>query len=266
MNPTSPSKSEGSSGSRFDALHKLQYAFAAHIRDPDNEPAPADVEDRRMGIYRELFYNNIRSFISFNFPVLKQLHSKAEWNAMIRDFYVRHRCHTPLFPELPREFLQYIEEHRGEAAGDPPFMLELAHYEWVELALALDDADPDDVAVDRSGDLLSQVPVVSPVAWRLSYHFPVHQIKPDYQPQKAPANPTHLMVYRAPDFKVRFLEINPVTARLVELMQSQSSLTGLDCLNQVANELGMDEQSLRAPGKKILETLHTKHIVLGTAA
>lgn len=262
MNAQSPQKSDGN---RFEALHKLQYAFAAHIRDPENAPAPDDVEDRRMGIYRELFYNNIRSFISFNFPVLKRLHSKREWDAMIRDFYVRHRCHTPLFPELPREFLQYVEEFRGEDQGDPPFMLELAHYEWVELALALNDADPDDIPVNRSGNLMDEVPVISPVAWRLSYRFPVHQIKPDYQPTEPPAQPTHLIVYRAPDFKVRFLEINPVTARLVELMQSQTNLTGLDCLKQVAIELGMDEAVLVDHGSRILETLHAKHIVLGTA-
>ncbi|HKX55116.1 MAG TPA: putative DNA-binding domain-containing protein, partial [Xanthomonadales bacterium] len=34
-------------------------AFAAHIRNPAVAPAPADVEDRRMQIYRDLFFNNI---------------------------------------------------------------------------------------------------------------------------------------------------------------------------------------------------------------
>ena len=36
-----------------------QYEFAAHLRDPENVPAPDGIEDRRMGIYRELFYNNL---------------------------------------------------------------------------------------------------------------------------------------------------------------------------------------------------------------
>jgi len=61
-----------------EALARLQTGFAAHIRDPQNKPAPDGIEDRRMGIYRELFFNNIKSFISSNFPVLKTLFSEAE--------------------------------------------------------------------------------------------------------------------------------------------------------------------------------------------
>ncbi|RKZ79734.1 MAG: DUF2063 domain-containing protein, partial [Gammaproteobacteria bacterium] len=41
-----------------------QYQFAGHIRDPEHNPAPADIEQRRMAIYRELFYNNIEGFIA----------------------------------------------------------------------------------------------------------------------------------------------------------------------------------------------------------
>ena len=40
-------------------FQQTQYAFAAHLRDPDANPAPPDIEDRRMKIYRELVYNNI---------------------------------------------------------------------------------------------------------------------------------------------------------------------------------------------------------------
>ena len=50
-----------------------QYEFAAHIRDPEHKPAPDDIEDRRMGIYRELFYNNVEGFLSNSFPVLRKL-------------------------------------------------------------------------------------------------------------------------------------------------------------------------------------------------
>ena len=55
------------------AFQKLQYAFAAHIRDPEHRAAPAGIEDRRMGIYRELFYNNIEDFLATAFPVIRAL-------------------------------------------------------------------------------------------------------------------------------------------------------------------------------------------------
>jgi len=114
-----------------------QYAFAAHIRDPHNNPAPAGIEDRRLGIYRELFFNNVEGFLSSSFPVLKQLYTEQDWLALARDFFAGHHCHSPLFLEIPREFLAYLDNERGQRDTDPPFLRELAHYEWVELALSV---------------------------------------------------------------------------------------------------------------------------------
>ena len=75
-----------------------QYAFANHIRDPDNNPAPAGAEDRRMAVYRDLFFNNIESLLAANFPVLRKLHDEDSWRAMVRDFYATHRCHVSSAP------------------------------------------------------------------------------------------------------------------------------------------------------------------------
>ena len=40
------------------------YAFAGHIRDPDNVPPPEGIEERRMAVYRELFFNNVKGFLA----------------------------------------------------------------------------------------------------------------------------------------------------------------------------------------------------------
>jgi len=39
-------------------FQKMQYAFTAHIRQPDINAIPENIEDRRMKIYSQLFYNN----------------------------------------------------------------------------------------------------------------------------------------------------------------------------------------------------------------
>ena len=56
-----------------------QLEFAAYIRDPENNPLPADVQPQRMAMYRELFFNNIDSFLSANFPVLRTLLNDRQW-------------------------------------------------------------------------------------------------------------------------------------------------------------------------------------------
>ena len=219
-----------------------------------------------MAIYRDLFYNNIQGFLANNFPVIRKLYPDERWHALVRDFFVRHRARTPLFPELPREFLQFVEEQRGEEHGDPPFLLELAHYEWIELALSLDEAEIDSIDVDPDGDLLEGVPVRSPLAWLLTYRFPVHQIRPDFQPQHAPEQPTHLVVYRRRDDKVRFMSVNAVAARLLQLLDDQPERTGRIQLEQIASELNSaDPGKVVAAGRQVLEDFRTREIVLGTA-
>ncbi len=245
---------------------RRQYAFAAHIRDPGANTGPADVEDRRMGIYRELFFNNVSGFLAGTFPVLHDIYGEAAWDRLMRDYFATHRAHTPLFLQMPQEFLKYVEEERGEVADDPPFLGELAHYEWVELALAVDTREIDDTPARDDGDLLEGRPVLSPLAWPLAYGFPVHRLGADYQPREAPAQPTYLVVYRDRADHVGFLELNPVTARLIELLNGDAPPTGREALAQIAGELNHpDPQVVVAGGTQILTDLKARDIVLGTA-
>lgn len=246
-------------------LARLQRDFAAHIRDPEGHPAPADVEDRRMAIYRRLFFNNVSSLLSSNFPVLRSLYDESRWAALVREFYAEHRCQTPLFPELAREFLRYLQDVRGTRQDDPPFLLELAHYEWVELALSLDECELGDVPADPAGDLLQGRPVLSPLARTLSYRFPVHQIRPDFQPQQPPAEATHLLVYRARDDNVRFLRLNEATQELLQLMQSEPDLSGAELLDRVARSIAHpDPQRVLEAGAGVLADLRARDALLGT--
>lgn len=256
-NPTAENKPEN--------LRALQTAFAAHIRDPDNQAAPGDVEDRRMNIYRQLFFNNINKFLASNFPVLRQLYDDKAWQQLARDFFVEHRCHTPLFPELPKEFLRYLQDQRKDRPGDPPFLLELAHYEWVELALSTDENELDDVVANPAGDLMKEVPVISPLAWPLSYRYPVHRIKPGFDPGAHPEEATHLLVYRNRADEIKFMQLNAVSRLLLNLLQENRKLTGLELLTEVANSINHPNPSVVIDnGKKLLQDLKSKDILLGT--
>lgn len=243
-----------------------QYAFTAHIRDPENVPAPEGIEDRRIGIYRELFYNNIEGFVSSGFPVLRSLYSDEHWHALVRDFFIRHRNHTPYFLELSQEFIEYLENERELQDTDYPFMLELAHYEWVELALSIDETEIDELTTDTEGDLLAGHPVISPLAWPLSYSYPVHRIGSDFVPEQPGEQPTHIMVYRNRADEVNFMEMNPVTARLVHLLQDDENMTGQAALEQIAAELAHPDPAIVIDsGLATLEELRKRDIVLGTA-
>ncbi len=224
------------------SLHEVQAGFTAHIRNPAEVAIPAGIEGRRMKIYNDLVYNNIEGFLSGGFPVLYKLHREEDWHRLVRDFVCNYRCESPYFLEIAQEFLNYLMQTRTPTPVDPPFMLELAHYEWVELAL--------DVAVETipgkqefplETDTLDAVPVLSPLVWSLQYSFPVHLIGPGFEPDAPPAEPTYLVVYRNRDDDVNFIESNAATARLLELLvDNPLNLSGRELLQQLADEMNAD--------------------------
>ena len=241
-----------------------QYEFASHIRNPEKYPRPTDVDAQRMGIYNELFYNNVEDFMATSFPVMRSIMDDAAWHTLIRDYFEHHRSTTPLFPEMPREFLKYLENEREAQESDFPFLLELAHYEWVELALSLLDQDIEDIKVNADGDLLNGVPVLSPLAWPLTYQYPVQKIAPDFIPEQPGETATFLLVYRDNNDEIHFLDINPVTARLLQLIQEDKGLTGEEILNLIAEELNHpNPQVVVEGGLQILHDMKLRNVILG---
>ncbi len=245
-------------------FQRIQYAFARRIRDPEMAPALEGIEPRRMKVYEDLFFNNLSGLLAGTFPVLHRILGRVRWAALIRDFMVRHQAHTPLFPELPQELLRFLETTRANDPDDPPFIHELAHYEWVELALQTATMELDLHGIDPRGDLLSSAPAVNPLAWPLAYSFPVHKLSPDYAPGTPPEAPTFLVVYRRLDDEVKFMEINGVTARLLELAREGGARSGHELLLAIAEELGHpDPDAVVRGGAETLEMLRTNQVILG---
>jgi uncharacterized protein len=247
-------------------FQQLQYAFAAHLRDPARNASPAGLDDRRVAVYRELFYNNVEGLLAGNFPVIRRITPADRWHALVRAFYAEHPSHTPLFTEIGREFHRYLVARAERGEPDPPFLPELAHYEWVELAVSLDETRIEDVPHDPGGDVLTRAPVVSPLAWPLVYAFDVQRIREDYQPVEAPPQPTVLVVVRNRADDVAFMAITPLTYRLLELLKEDPSRTGLDAVDAIATQFPeADRDAVREAGAGILRGLRARDVLLGTA-
>ena len=245
-------------------FQKTQRDFLAHLRNPEQNPAPLGLEDRRVKVYRDLIYNNVEGFIRGGFPILRSILSDDHWHSLVREFLDQHQSSSPYFLDIGEEFLTYLQSSRVSRAGDPAFMLELAHYEWVELAL---DISQEVWPVCDQGDLLSNKPVVSPLVWCLSYQYPVHMIGPSFQPEQAPDQPTFLVVYRNSSDDVKFMASNAVTHRLIQLLQDEITANGESALLQIAVELqAQDVSAIVAMGGDILTKLHKSGIICGTQA
>ncbi|MEZ5567962.1 MAG: hypothetical protein R3E54_06440 [Halioglobus sp.] len=146
---------------------------------------------------------------------------------------------------------------------DPPFIAELAHYEWVELALDVaEDELPEPAAV---ADIAVAVPTLSPLAWSLAYQYPVHRIGSGFRPERAEA-PTYLVVYRDRRDSVRFMEVNAPTARLLELVAGNTERSVEQLLALLAAEMETSFDAIRAAGLEQFEQLVTETVVCLTVS
>lgn len=248
------------------AFKDKQYAFAAHIRDPENVAAPEGIETRRMAIYRKLFFNNLFNLLGTFFPVLRKIHSDDQWRRFVRGFMQNHQAQTPYFLQLPEEFLGYLQNEFEPSDTEYPFLLELAHYEYAELALAVSEEETDISGVDPNGDLLAGIPVKSALSWSYAYRFAVHRVSPEFLPEQPGEQPTYLALYRGSDDEVGFLELNSVTAALLDAIESnEDRQTGEQLLRSLAEKINYaDADALVAHGADALLEMRQLEILSGT--
>lgn len=253
-----------SANNKTNYFQDVQDVFTQHMRDPEKNPAPEGVEDRRIKIYRELVYNNIEGFMASSFPVLRKIITDEQWHKMMRDYVSNHQAHTPLFPKMPQEFIQYLEHERVGHAEDYPFLLELAYYEWIETSLSMDSREISFEGIEQEGDLFEGVPVLSPLAMPLAYQWPVHKISPDFLPETLPEQATYIAIYRDRHDEVGFMELNPVSAKLLEACLSNKQ-TGKEILLSIAEQLQHPNPDVViSGGMEIMQDFKNKDIILGT--
>uniref|UniRef100_UPI000A1FC996 HvfC family RiPP maturation protein n=1 Tax=Pseudomonas sp. B28(2017) TaxID=1981730 RepID=UPI000A1FC996 len=215
-----------------------QTTMGLYLRDPEHNAPPTGMDPARAQVYRDLVFANLSSLLSGTFPVLVKIIGNERWGSLVRIFLRDYRARTPKFGEIAEEFVEFLATG-PEALGDggwPPFMVELAHYEWVEMVLQQSDAQP--LVVGDAALLLDRPLQVSPLAWPLAYAWPVQLLGLDYQPGALPDQPTFLLVRRAEDWSVRFSGLSPLAWRLLQRIGEYPGLTGLAQLQGLAVEAG----------------------------
>jgi len=234
-----------------ESLRNFQIPYGRYLRSPSDYSLPEGVPERRSEIYEGLLFNNLCSFLDRCFPVTQSIFGAEQWRLWCRQFFKEWRSETPLFSQVPYEFVRYMSEMLITDSL-PQWLPELLHYEWIEL-----EVDVDDAQIEAS----DQAYVINPNSRLLSYNWPVHKIKKDSQPDEPEA--TFLVVYRNAEFSVMFSEINATTYTLLALIeQGYESLESL--FAQLASLIGHpDAGALMTFGQTLLDDLTQQEILLG---
>lgn len=222
-------------------LETMQSNWAAYLRHPQQQRRPEGAPARPMRVYEELVFNNMKGFLDQCFPVCQFIVGAQAWTDYSTVFFANWSCVSPYFRDIPQEFVAFSQAHAQQLAL-PEWLPELAHYEWVELAV--------DTAPDTAANYGAEGMAVAPSLRLLAYEWAVQTIAPNAIPTQP--QPTFLLVYRDADYVVRFVQLTPVSARLLELLQQHQADT-VPAFSQLAKEMRMGVESLQTQAQSQIE-------------
>ncbi|MDN7123397.1 putative DNA-binding domain-containing protein [Pseudidiomarina sp. 1APP75-32.1] len=201
-------------------FQQTQLEFARWLRSPNAADEKfADIEQRRLAIYRRLIHANIKQFVATGFPVLHQLLTQEQWRNLLASFVAQHRSDSPLFSDIGTEFVAFLASGKLADADYPQWLFDLARYERMEVDVQfahLDDAFQPLNEIDEGTTLH-----VNPTAQVGIFDYPVAQINADFRPTAALDVPYFVLVYQSPEGRVQFLELNSLTALAIDLLQQK---------------------------------------------
>lgn len=263
--PIQPSKNDS-----IPLFQQYQHQFVDYLRDPDKHENIPQFLPERSTVYAKLLYSKIEGSLDTCFPICSQLLEANRWQQLIQTFIKNHQCQSPLYREIPDEFVDFLMNEQDELVL-PKFIIELAHYEWMELVLETEKTSHSTAITTIQEDLLNNIPILNPILHLLHYHYPVQNIT-DSNPywknwsirkEQYPEDPIILAGLRDSEDSVHFIQLNAVTTRLIELLQEGKS-TGEKVLLKLASEMEYDNQeSILSFGSEILQKFKDQQILVG---
>ncbi len=186
----------------------------------------------RFLLYRDLARNNLMAPLENTFPVLQALLAET-WEEATAAFLGARTLHSPYYRDIAPAFVAWLAE-TSWGQDRWPAILELAHYEYLELMVTRwpDDAVIEDLQLEPSPEGLV---ILDPAARVVSYGFAVHRATESEPDPMREA--TRLLLYRDRAGGFGVFELTGATAALLARAQSEP-------LGRVQSALGLGEETL----------------------
>jgi uncharacterized protein len=194
-----------------------------------SEPTVADLaalgaEPARWRAYRRMVRARFLETLAHGFERLKSAIGSDRFEALADRFLAEGPPRSPYLRDVPGEFLRFLADQSSRLGRElrlPPYTLDLARYEWAELEAAYAFEEVNAAAVgpfDMQG-----IAVLTPAHRLLELDYPVHRWDAHGHDAAMAPEPVWLCLYRdAKTHEVTALELTPVTATMLELMQERA--------------------------------------------
>lgn len=205
---------------------------------------------RRMRVYRDLVRGALEDPLPDCFPFTHRILDEAgAWDACVDAFIASRSVQSPYYRDINPTFVAWLAES-GWGQDRWPFLLALAHFEWVELEVLRwpEEPPPGGLAEDPAPGHR----VAFDGAFRnLAYGWRVHESVEDLPVPAAGA--THLLCFRDREQDFRVLEVDPGSSAFLARCR-EGETTGA-----AAAGTGLDPDE----GLGLLARLHREGAILG---
>lgn len=173
----------------------------------------------RLFVYRRLVRGTLREAVELAIP-----RSIARLGALFDEYFAvfleRRGPRSHYLRDVTTEFLDFAGPLLSADPRAPDYVCDLARHEALRIEIASERAlprgeRPEPLELDRGVRFVAASRVVR-------YAFAVHKLPEDEADRTPPARePTALFVYRNPEHDVRYLELSPLAASILELLWSE---------------------------------------------
>lgn len=238
----------------FIRRHGLTVGDAAALRDGELE---------RLLVYRELVRGTLKAAMEASIP-----RSLARLGARFEPYFERFLAEqapsTHYLRDVTSEFLEFCRKPWARDPELPAYLAELARHEALHVQLAAAAPEPS-AEVAESFELDASLRFISAVRL-MRYAFAVHELPERLEDRTEPERrATTLLAYRSPEHEVRYLELTPFAADLVERLLEGATLRA--AVEATASALATRlEPSLLEATARLLADLARRGVLLGAAS
>lgn len=188
---------------------------------PPDDIAAIEQSPRGILVYRTLVRNGLLSVVSRLMPRTRARMNAAcdsRFDSDYARFLQERGPRTHYLRDVPREFFDWVRPHWDGDAGVPQYLADLAAHELDAFELASFDAPPEPRPVAEID--LERPAVLSPTMRLVRYRWAVHELPDEPDVATASVEPEQravaLVGYRDAEHAVRWLELTPLAAGIVE--------------------------------------------------
>jgi hypothetical protein len=211
--------------------------------------------------YRTMVYNVVNDSLATAYPLAKKLITAEEWDETVQHYFSSHACASPYLWKMPFEFFEFIKENESALQMKYPCLSDLLLYEWVEIEVFM--MEDSEVSYSKKGSIASDALVLNPACILQYFQYPVYS-KSAAEITSADRAHYFMLTHRNPETNlVRFLEVAPMFARMIELLDEKvQSIDELICQFSFESEIEITPV-IKTDIKSFFQKCLTKGIILG---